>query len=174
MTTNQIWIAVTFIGFMLLFTGVGIYSSTQKQNDTTDYLLAGRNVNPWFTALSAMSTGQSGLLFIGQVGFAYKAGISSIWLIIGWALGDYIAWWLFFRKLREVSEETGSETVSGFLGQNTKGGRIITFISALITVAFLGAYAAAQLVAGSKALQAVFNWNLWIGIIIGTIIVVIY
>jgi len=174
MTTNQIWIAVTFIGFMLLFTGVGIYSSTQKQNDTTDYLLAGRNVNPWFTALSAMSTGQSGLLFIGQVGFAYKAGISSIWLIIGWALGDYIAWWLFFRKLREVSEETGSETVSSFLGQNTKGGRIITFISAFITVAFLGAYAAAQLVAGSKALQAVFNWNLWIGIIIGTIIVVIY
>ncbi|MDY6898680.1 MAG: sodium/proline symporter [Cyanobacteriota bacterium] len=174
MTTNQIWIAVSFISFMLLFTAVGIYSSTQKQNDTTDYLLAGRNVNPWFTALSAMSTGQSGLLFIGQVGFAYTAGISSIWLIIGWAIGDYIAWWLFFRKLREVSEETGSETVSGFLGQSIKGGKFITFISALITIAFLGAYAAAQLVAGSKALQAVFSWDLWIGTIIGTIIVVIY
>ena len=174
MTTNQIWIAVTFIGFMLLFTAVGIYSATQKQNDTTDYLLAGRNVNPWFTALSAMSTGQSGLLFIGQVGFAYKAGISSIWLIIGWALGDYIAWWLFFKKLREISEETGSETVSGFLGQNISGARVITFISALITIAFLGSYAAAQLVAGSKALSAVFDWNLNVGTIIGTIIVVIY
>ena len=172
--TNQIWIAITFIGFMLLFTAVGIYSATQKQNDTTDYLLAGRSVNPWFTALSAMSTGQSGLLFIGQVGFAYKAGISSIWLIIGWALGDYIAWWLFFKKLREISEQTEAETVSGFLGQNTNGVRAITIISALITIAFLGAYAAAQLVAGSKALQAVFSWDLWIGIIIGTIIVVIY
>ena len=58
--TNQIWIATTFIAFMLLFTVVGIYSATQKQNNTTDYLLAGRNVNPWLTALSAMSTGQSG------------------------------------------------------------------------------------------------------------------
>lgn len=174
MTTNQIWIAVTFIGFMLLFTAVGIYSSTQKQNDTTDYLLAGRNVNPWFTALSAMSTGQSGLLFIGQVGFAYKAGISSIWLIIGWAIGDYIAWWLFFRKLREVSEQTQADTVSSFLGQNTNAVRAITIVSALITVAFLGTYAAAQLQSGSVALKAVFNWDLWVGTLIGTIIVVLY
>ncbi|MEO1560922.1 MAG: sodium/proline symporter, partial [Cyanobacteria bacterium J06632_19] len=136
--------------------------------------LAGRSVNPWFTALSAMSTGQSGLLFIGQVGFAYKSGISSIWLTLGWALGDYIAWWLFFKKLREISEETESETVSGFLGQNTNGVRVITIISAVITIAFLGAYAAAQLVAGSKALSAVFDWNYSIGIIIGTVIVVIY
>ncbi|MBV6622269.1 MAG: sodium/proline symporter [Rivularia sp. (in: Bacteria)] len=172
--TNQIWIAITFISFMLLFTGVGIYSATQKQNNTADYLLAGRSVNPWFTALSAMSTGQSGLLFIGQVGFAYNSGISSIWLLIGWALGDYIAWWLFFKRLREISEETDTETVSGFLGQNTNGVRVITIISALITIAFLGAYAAAQLVAGSKALSAIFDWNYSIGIIIGTIIVVIY
>ncbi len=174
MTTNQIWIAITFIGFMLLFTGVGIYSATQKQNNTTDYLLAGRSVNPWFTALSAMSTGQSGFLFIGQVGYAYKIGISSIWLSIGWALGDYIAWWLFFRKLREISEETETETVSGFLGQNTNGVRVITVISALITIAFLGTYAAAQLAAGSKALSAVFNWDYRIGVVIGTVIVVIY
>ncbi len=172
--TDQIWIAITFIGFMLLFTAVGIYSATQKQNNTTDYLLAGRSVNPWFTALSAMSTGQSGFLFIGQVGYAYKTGISSIWLSIGWAIGDYIAWWLFFRKLREISEETGSETVSGFLGQNTNGVRVITIISALITIAFLGTYAAAQLSAGSTALSAVFNWDYRIGVIIGTLIVVIY
>ena len=172
--TDQIWIAITFIGFMLLFTAVGIYSATQKQNNTTDYLLAGRSVNPWFTALSAMSTGQSGFLFMGQVGYAYQRGISSIWLSIGWAIGDYIAWWLFFKRLREISEETQTETVSGFLGQNTNGARLITVISALITIGFLSAYAAAQLVAGSKALSVVFNWDYSVGIIIGTIIVVLY
>ena len=172
--TDQIWIAITFIGFMLLFTAVGIYSATKKQNNTTDYLLAGRSVNPWFTALSAMSTGQSGFLFMGQVGYAYQRGISSIWLSIGWAIGDYIAWWLFFKRLREISEETQTETVSGFLGQNTNGARLITVISALITIGFLSAYAAAQLVAGSKALSVVFNWDYSVGIIIGTIIVVLY
>lgn len=167
-------IATTFIVFLLLFTGVGIYSATQKQNTTTDYLLASRNVNPWLVALSAMATGQSGLLFIGQVGFAYTIGLSAIWLTIGWAIGDYIAWWFVFKRFRQVSEEISADTVSSFLGQETKGIRWITRISALITIAFLGSYAAAQLVAGGKALHAVFDWNYSLGVIVGAIVVVIY
>ena len=172
MTNDQIIIALTFIAFLVLFTVVGIYSAKYKQDTTTDYLLAGRKVNPWLTALSAMSTGQSGLLFTGQVGYAYSRGISAIWLVIGWAIGDYIAWWLVFRKLRTVSEDYNSYTVSNFLSKGKS--RIIALVSALITIAFLGAYAAAQLVAGSKALHSVFGWNYYWGIIIGTAIVVIY
>ncbi|MDJ0796510.1 MAG: sodium/proline symporter [Calothrix sp. MO_167.B12] len=172
--TKQIGIAATFIIFLVLFTGVGIYSATRKQSTTTDYLLASRNVNPWLTALSAMATGQSGLLFIGQVGFAYKIGISSLWLTIGWVIGDYLAWYFVFKRLRQMSEETASDTVSSFLSQNVKGSRAIAIISALITIAFLGSYAAAQLVAGSKALNVVFGWNYHLGIILGAVIVVVY
>ncbi|MEL4895708.1 sodium/proline symporter [Crocosphaera sp. Alani8] len=171
---DQIGIIIAFIFFLLLFTGVGTYSATQKKATTTDYLLASRSVNPWLTALSAMATGQSGLLFIGQVGFAYESGISTIWLVIGWVIGDYLAWWFVFQPLRQLSEETASDTVSAFLAQNIKGYRIISLISALITLVFLGTYAAAQLVAGSKALNSVFGWNYNLGIIIGAIIVAVY
>ncbi len=171
---QQVWIAITFITFLLLFTVVGIRSATQKQNTTTDYLLASRNVNPWLTALSAMATGQSGLLFIGQIGFAYKIGISSLWLTLGWLIGDYLAWYFVFKRLRQVSEETASDTVSSFLSQNIKGSRLVAIVSALITIAFLSSYAAAQLVAGSKAINVVFGWNYHLGIIIGAVIVVIY
>ena len=170
---DQVLIAITFVIFLLLFTCVGIYSATQKQSTTSDYLLASRSVNPWFTALSAMATGQSGLLFIGQVGFAYTVGISALWLTLGWAAGDYMAWLFFFGKLREMSEENNNETVPAFLGQNAEN-RGITIASALITLAFLGSYAAAQLVAGSKALNAVFGWNYNLGVIIGAVVVVIY
>jgi sodium/proline symporter len=170
---NQTEIALTFIVFLLLFAVVGIYSATRKTNTTTDYLLANRNVNPWLTALSAMATGQSGLLFTGQVGFAYTRGISSIWLVIGWAIGDYLAWWFLFKRLREVSEANSAETVSSFLGRQARF-RWIAFVSALITIAFLGFYAAAQLVAGSKALHTAFGWNYYIGIIAGIVIVVVY
>ena len=130
MTNDQIITAITFIAFLVLFTVVGIYSAKYKQNTTTDYLLAGRNVNPWLIALSAMSTGQSALLFTGQVGYAYSRGISAIWLVIGWAIGDYIAWWLIFRRLRTVSEDYNSDTVSNFLSHGKN--RIIALVSALI------------------------------------------
>ena len=166
--------ALSFIFFLLLFTVVGIYAATQKQDTTTDYLLAGRNVNPWAIALSALSSGQSGFLFTAQVGYAYDSGLSAIWLAIGWAIGDYLAWLLVFKKLRQVSETTESETVPAFLAQKQPGYRWITVISALITIFFLGTYAAAQLLAGSKALNSLFGWDYAWGIVIGAIIVVIY
>jgi sodium/proline symporter len=171
---NQLFIAATFVGFLISIISVGIYSATRKQNTTADYLLASRDVNPWLTALSAMSTGQSGLLFLGQVGFAYKIGISSIWLVIGWAIGDYLAWWFFFKQLRQTTEETASDTVSAFLAQKTLGHRWISIISGIIILAFLGSYAASQLVAGSKALNVVFGWDYALGNILGAVIVVIY
>ena len=175
---KQIWIAITFIAFLLSFTVVGIYSATQKQNTTTDYLLASRNVNPWLTALSANATGQSGYMFIGVIGFTYKVGFSSIWIPVAWAIGDYIAWWLIFKRLRLVSQQTNSDTVSSFLGQENLGrknqGRLITIISALIIIAFLGTYASAQLVAASKGLNAIFGWNYQLGVIIGAVIVIAY
>ncbi|MBE9061107.1 sodium/proline symporter [cf. Phormidesmis sp. LEGE 11477] len=166
--------ALTFIGFVILFTVVGLYSSTQKQDTTADYLLAGRTVGPWLVALSALSTGQSGFLFTAQVGYAYTQGISSIWLAIGWAIGDYLSWLLVFKQLRETSEASDSETVPAFLAQKQKGHRLISAVSALITIFFLGAYAAAQLLAGSKALSSIFGWNYAWGVIIGAVIVVAY
>ncbi|WP_036482400.1 sodium/proline symporter [Myxosarcina sp. GI1] len=167
-------IALTFIAFLLLFTVVGIYSVTQKQDTTADYLLAGRKVNPWLVALSALSTGQSAFLFTGQVGYAYTQGLSAIWLAIGWAIGDYFSWLLVFKRLRLVSETSNSETVPAFLAQKQQGYRWIAIVSALITIAFLGSYAAAQLLAGSKALNSLFGWNYSWGIIIGAVVVVAY
>ena len=167
-------IALSFIFFLILFTVVGIYAATQKQNTTSDYLLAGRKVNYWAIALSALSTGQSGFLFTGQVGYAYTCCLLSIWLAIGWAIGDYLAWTFVFKKLRQVSEASNSETVTAFLAQKQPGYRWIATIVALITIFFLGTYAAAQLLAGSKALNSLFGWDYTWGILIGTVVVAIY
>ena len=172
--SNQIAIALSFVLFLLLFTGVGIYSASRQQHTTTDYLLASRNVNPWLIGLSAFATAHSGGMFISTIGWTYTVGISSVWLLVGWFLGDYLAWFVVHKRLRIVSESTNSETIGAFLAQQPKGYSLIAAVSALITIAFLGAYAAAQLLAGSKALHVIFGWNYSWGIILGAIIVVTY
>jgi sodium/proline symporter len=171
---NQLLIAASFIFILTSIVIIGSYSASRTKNTTADYLLASRNVNPWLTALSAMSTGQSGLLFLGQVGFAYETGISSLWLVVGWAIGDYMAWLFFFKRLRQLSEETSSDTVSALLAQNARGARLISLVSGVIIIAFLGSYAASQLVAGSKALNVVFGWDYYLGSVLGAIVVIIY
>ena len=171
---SNLAIAISFVLFLLLFTGVGIYSASRQQHTTTDYLLASRNVNPWLMGLSAFATAHSGGMFISTIGWTYTVGISSVWLLVGWFLGDYLAWFFIHQPLRIVSESTNSETIGAFLAQKEKGYSAIAAVSALITIAFLGAYAAAQLLAGSKALHVIFGWNYSWGIILGAIIVVTY
>ena len=172
--SDQLAIALSFILFLLLFIGVGIYSASRQQHTTTDYLLASRNVNPWLTGLSAFATAHSGGMFISTIGWTYTVGISSVWLLVGWFVGDYLAWFVVHKPLRIVSELTDSETIGAFLAQKPKGYSAIAAVSALITIAFLGAYAAAQLLAGSKALHVIFGWNYSWGIILGAVIVVTY
>ncbi|MEO0824987.1 MAG: sodium/proline symporter [Cyanobacteria bacterium J06635_15] len=166
-----LWI---FSSFIVLFIGVGIYAGFQKQDTTEDYLLAGRGVNPWLAALSAVATGNSGFMFIGLIGFTYTIGLAAIWLSIGYVLGDTLAWLVVHKRLRRDSEATNSETFAAFLGHGIEGGRWITAIAALFTLCFLGVYAAAQLQAGSKALSVLFGWDISIGIGLGAAIVAIY
>ena len=169
---DRILIVATFLAFLGVFVVVGIYSATYKTNTTADYLLASRNVNPWLVALSAMASERSGQLFIGGVGYTYTFGLSTAWITVGWVIGDYIAWLLVFKRLRLLSEESAAETISSFLGEDKS--RLITVIAALITIAFLSTYAAAQLIAGSKALNVLFGWNYTLGVLLGTVVVVIY
>ena len=171
--SNQIAIAFSFVLFLCLFIGVGVYSSSRQQNTTADYLLASRQVNPWLTGLSAFATAHSGGMFISTIGWTYSVGISSVWLLVGWFLGDYLAWFFVHKPLRVISEKTNSETIGAFLAQK-KGYSAVAAVSALITIAFLGAYAAAQLLAGSKALHVIFGWNYSWGIILGALIVLVY
>lgn len=170
----QLPIILSFLAFLLLFTGVGIYSATRKTDTTTDYLLANRDVNPWLTGLSAFATAHSGGMFISMTGWTYQVGISSLWLLVGWFVGDYIAWLTVHQRLRIVSQETQSETISSFLAPNPKQGRGVVVISASMILLFLGTYAAAQLLAGSKALHVVFGWDYSIGIVLGAAIVFAY
>ena len=171
---NQISIAISFVAFLLLFTGVGIYSATRKKNTTEDYLLASRSVNYWLTALSAFATAHSGFMFAGMIGYTYQVGISAVWLPVGWVFGDSLTWLFVYKPLRIASEENSSETIGSFLANNQKENRSIAMVSALVTLAFLGTYAAAQLVAGGKALHVLFGWNYAWGIILGAVLVVFY
>jgi sodium/proline symporter len=155
-------------GFVLMTAvqlAVGIAATRHRQTATADYLVASRSVHPWLVALATASTNSSGFMFIGLIGETYRVGLSAMWLMVGWIVGDYIAWRLVHRRLRERSQELDASTVASFAaaaGSVAAGGErplpSVRAICALITIVFLGSYAAAQLTAGGKAVEAVFGW----------------
>jgi sodium/proline symporter len=168
-------VAGSFIFCLLFFLAIGIASATRRKNTSEDYLLASRSVGPWIVALSAVATNNSGFMFVGLIGATYTDGLSSLALILGWATGDYVAWLAGIPKaLRTRSEQSGSATIPSFLGHGIPGGERVVKVAAVIVLAFLGTYAAAQLTAGSKALHALFGWDMVAGSVMGALIVVVY
>jgi sodium/proline symporter len=151
---------MSFVIFLVLFFAIGLASVLKSKGTSQDYYLADQSVSPLFSGLSAVATNNSGYMFIGVIGYTYAAGLASLWLMIGWILGDFLASIFIHKKLHIATTKSGEASYSGVLA--TWYGNDMVYwrrIAAVITLIFLGAYAAAQIAAGSKALEGVLNWN---------------
>ena len=160
---------------MLAFAVIGMLSSRHRQDTTEDYLVAGRTVSPWLTALSSVATNNSGFMFVGLIGFTYRDGLHTVWMAIAWVVGDLLVWLFIHRRVRIASGHIEASSVPALLGTTEHGvQRPIVVLSGILTFLFLGGYAAAQFSAGSTALHSLFGWDPWIGAAIGAGIVVLY
>ncbi|HET8711420.1 MAG TPA: sodium/proline symporter [Spongiibacteraceae bacterium] len=156
---------------------MGLASAQFSRGTREDYYLASRGVAPWLVGLSAVATNNSGYMFIGLMGYTYRSGLSSIWLMLGWIVGDFIASLFVHRKLREAAASAGSTSFVGALAHwhsDSERFRTLQRIAALISLVFLLTYASAQLVAGSKALHTLLGWPLWGGAVMGAVLVGVY
>lgn len=169
------WILISFFLFLFLFLVVGTASIFKNRHTTIDYLVATHDVKPSIVALSAVATNNSGYMFIGMIGFTYLYGLSSIWLMVGWILGDFTMSLFVHPHLRRVSAKSDVYSFSGVLSDwYGHPFRTLRKLAGAITLIFLVTYAAAQLKAGSKALHVLFGFHESIGAILGGGIVLLY
>lgn len=165
----------SFIGFLLLFTLIGLSSAWRSHGTKKDYYLASGQVRPWLVGLSAVATNNSGYMFIGVIGYTYATGLASIWLMIGWIAGDFLASLYVHSRLRRATASSNEVSYAGVLsnwyGQNHSS---VQRLIGLISLIFLLTYASAQLVAGGKALHVLLDWPLWSGAVAGAILVSLY
>jgi len=168
-------IVATFLLFLGLFVLIGVFSYRQSRPDRRNYLLADQNVQPWLVGLSAVATNNSGYMFIGVIGYTYVTGLPATWLMFGWIVGDFLASQFVHRRLREATTTSVGETFPGVLSRwHGVDQPWVRHLGGVVTVLFLGTYAAAQLTAGSKALHVLFGWPQATGAIIGAGIVLVY
>ena len=168
-------VLISFVVFLAIVLAVGIASMARSRGTAADYYLASSAVHPALVGLSAVATNNSGYMFIGVIGFTYASGLSAIWLMIGWIVGDLLASLAVHRELRLATDRNKQITFAGVLahwcGVELRAVRIV---AAVLTVIFLGAYAGAQFSAGGKALQAIFGWPVQTGAIMVAVVVAVY
>lgn len=165
----------SFLGFLTIFVAIGISSVFLSRGTKKDYYLASSDIAPSLVGLSAVATNNSGYMFIGVIGYTYATGLAAVWLMVAWILGDFIASSFIHSRLRKATQDTAEASYAGVLsnwfGQNDK---TLQRLIAIISLLFLLAYAGAQLVAGSKALQVLLDWPHYAGALLGAIMVTLY
>ena len=169
---DEILILISFLAFMLFFAGVGIASIRVKKDTTDDYLVAGRGMHPALAALSAVSTWNSGYMFIGFIGFIFVQGYSAIWIAVVSTIGQLVAWIWLYKYIQKEGQERNLRSLSSLV--SSKKGAPEAKLAAILSVFFLAIYAAAQLTAGGVALHSMLGWSESTGILIGFVLVVAY
>ena len=169
---SNVAMLLSFLLFLGFFAAVGLSSMRVKVDTTDDYLVAGRGMHPALAALSAVSTWNSGYMFIGFIGFTYAVGYSAIWIGLASSIGQVVAWIWLYRYIQEEANERGVRSLSSLVA--SVSGAPEAKLAAVLSVAFLSVYAAAQLTSGGKALFAMMGWDPVLGILIGFVLVVAY
>ncbi len=110
MDERQILIGATFLIYLLAMLGIGV-TAWRRTRDLSDFVLGGRRLGSWVTALSASASDMSGWLLLGLPGYAYLSGLESVWLAGGLLLGTWLNWRLVAARLRRYSEQFGNALI---------------------------------------------------------------
>ena len=169
------FVLLGFSLYLIFIVGIGVYASKFSSKGISEYYLAGRNLNFFVMALSAVASGRSAWLLLGFTGMAYTMGASAIWAAIGYTVVELWLFWFYAPRLRQFSEHHGCITVPDFFAARfpDKADSLRILLTVLILV-FMVAYIAAQLVAGGKAFESTFGIDQTTGIVFTSLIILFY
>lgn len=165
---------VTFIVYFVLLLGIGFYFY-RKSVSIEDYLLGGRGMGAWVTALSAQASDMSGWLLMALPGAIYLGGMGNVWIAIGLFIGTVLNWKLVSGRLRVYTQKTNTITLPCFFEQRFGDPTgLLRVVSAIIILLFFTIYASAHLKATGHLLESTFGIQYEMAVIIGGSIIIAY
>ncbi|MGY3871050.1 sodium/proline symporter PutP [Aeromonas crassostreae] len=159
---------ITFLVYILGMVLIGFIAYRATKN-FDDYILGGRRMGSWVTALSAGASDMSGWLLMGLPGAVYLGGISEGWIAIGLIIGAYFNWRLVAGRLRIHTERNNNALTlpDYFTYRFEDKSRVLRILSALVILLFFTIYCASGVVAGARLFESTFGIDydtaLWIG-----------
>ena len=159
---------VTFVVYIAAMVLIGLIAYLRTKN-LSDYILGGRSLGSFVTALSAGASDMSGWLLMGLPGAIFVAGISESWIAIGLVVGAYLNWLFVAGRLRVQTEHNGNALTlpDYFTNRFEDNSRILRIFSALVILVFFTIYCASGVVAGARLFESTFGMSyetaLWAG-----------
>jgi sodium/proline symporter len=151
-------ILLVFLFYLFLLACIGIYY-TRANRALEDFVLGGRRLGPWVTAVSAEASDMSGWLLIGLPAAAFAGGFSILWAVVGCAAGTLFNWVVIAPRLHRAAVQTDALTIPDFLDArfSGRGGLLIRIVAVAIILVFYATYISAQFTAAGKIFETTFS-----------------
>ena len=161
---------ITFIFYIVAMVAIGLMAYRATAN-FSDYILGGRRLGSFVTALSAGASDMSGWLLMGLPGAIYLSGLSEMWIAIGLIIGAWLNWLLVAGRLRVHTEvQNNALTLPDYFSNRFNDQKkILRIVSAFVILIFFAIYCASGMVAGARLFESMFDLSystaLWISAI---------
>ncbi|MFW5896302.1 MAG: sodium:solute symporter family transporter, partial [archaeon] len=170
----SIYVLATFSAYLLVLIGIGLYSA-RFMDTVGDYVIGGRRIGPVVTGFSERASEMSGWLTLGVPADAYSGGIMAFLNGLGMIPADLFAWAGIAKRLRKYSEIVKAVTLPTFFATRLRDqSGWVKGVSAAVLIIFEGGYVGAQIVAAGTLLRVLTGMEMWLGVVIGGVIVVGY
>ena len=159
---------VTFVVYIAAMLAIGFWA-WRRTRTFDDFILGGRSLSPFVTALATGASDMSGWLLMGLPGALYATGASESWIAFGLIAGAYANWKLVAARLRLYTEraENALTLPDYFTRRFEDESRLLRVISAVVILVFFAIYSASGIVAGARLFEATFGVDyttaLWAG-----------
>ena len=159
---------VTFVVYILAMLLIGFIAYRATKN-FSDYILGGRSLGSFVTALSAGASDMSGWLLMGLPGAIFIAGISESWIAIGLIMGAWLNWLFVAGRLRVHTEHNNNAlTLPDFFTHRFEdNSKLLRIFSALVILVFFTIFCASGVVTGARLFESTFGMSydtaLWVG-----------
>jgi len=167
---GQIFIVIFYL-FVILYIGA---LASRKIKNTSDYIVAGKNLGFWLFVLLILGSTTSGMTILGVTGLGFVAGWPSFWEQIFVPLACAIAIIIYGYKIYQVSRAKNFFTLQDYLSYRFESEFLVRFISSLAVLITSLIY----LIGQYTAISIVLKWALGItqiqALAIGTAIVLLY
>ena len=165
----------TFIVYILCMLIIGI-AAARMTNSLNDYVLGGRSLGRFVTALSAGASDMSGWLLMGLPGALFLSGLSEAWIAIGLTVGSWCNWKFVAARLRSFTANASDAlTLPDYLAARFNDRlRISSVIAALIILIFFVVYCASGMVSGARLFEQTFGMDYHNALLIGAVSTIFY
>ena len=172
---SYFWLLFVFVAYFATLIGIAVVRARRMQA-MSDYVLGGRRMSGFTSALSASSSGTSGWVILVFPALALQHGLGEMWTALALVAGIYCSWTIIAKRLRRYTIAAGdSLTMPEFLEKRFEDDTgLVRTVAALVTVFFIVFYVASGLIAGAKLLETMFGLNRTLGVLTTLVAVASY